>query len=890
MKAYLSEKRRTAAQAMIEFALVFPILLLLLYGIIEIGRLIYIYSSVTTASREASRFGSAAGGLNEGAPRYLDSAGMRLAARRALIAIDVPDDDIDITYDCGPATSSSTSFQSCNSNQAARVVISISATYEPIFNTALFEIPIIPITAASSRTIMRDISIVGTPAPVGVGTPDVYFRTTEFITTAESGTIGVEVRLTSTSSAPVTVYLAVAGTATGGVDYTLSENPVTIPANNISRTVSIAIVEDLLPEYNETVTLTIDNAVGALVGTPNVFNLTITDDDPPPYVVFTSPASTVSEAGIAALISVELRSQPDGSGNLVPAPDDLTIFFNRSGTAVNGIDYTLPYASLTIPAGTTSGLFSINIIDDAADPVDEVDKNVLLTVNSVTGLAQVGTTSHDLLIMDNETSIVSWGITDFALGERSGPVTVRVNIFPRSEQDIQLAFTRGGTATSGTDYSLTASPITIGAFTTGFDLTLDPVDDAIVESETIILTMSSATNAQLSSDPTLVITLEDGIVIQPITVRAFTPNSYVEGSTVPVTFLAGGPVIENVTINFTLGGTASYTGTASYVAGHIDYNIPVQSVTIPRGSSSATVNMTLTADNVDEADETVSITIQSLSSTNAIIGAPASQTFTIVDANISPQVAFTSVTRSYYEGLGRVEIPLAIYPVSDQNITLSFYYAITSTASSDPTSLFYAYDVISQTVFVPSYTSVISLPVGLPDNFIVDQPERVLYIQIGTITPSSAAQRANPYQFEMRIAEVDVCATAGAIASYGDNQKKIAINVLNTATNNRPLVLSGVQIYETAGRLPPNQYWTNITYSSMGTFTLPSPQLLNMSSPYTSIAPAGVTYDLPQNGTATIIFSLSKNLGANTRYTTRLIFQDAISGSTFTCPLIIAEP
>ena len=57
----LSEKKeRQNAQGMVEFALILPILLLVILGIIEFGRLLFFYSSVTSASREAARYGSAA--------------------------------------------------------------------------------------------------------------------------------------------------------------------------------------------------------------------------------------------------------------------------------------------------------------------------------------------------------------------------------------------------------------------------------------------------------------------------------------------------------------------------------------------------------------------------------------------------------------------------------------------------------------------------------------------------------------------------------------------------------------------------------------------------------------------------------------------------------------
>jgi Flp pilus assembly protein TadG len=45
-------------QALVEFALVFPLFLLLLFGLIEVGRFVYVNNAFNEAAREAARFGS----------------------------------------------------------------------------------------------------------------------------------------------------------------------------------------------------------------------------------------------------------------------------------------------------------------------------------------------------------------------------------------------------------------------------------------------------------------------------------------------------------------------------------------------------------------------------------------------------------------------------------------------------------------------------------------------------------------------------------------------------------------------------------------------------------------------------------------------------------------
>ncbi len=138
---------RRRGQGMVEFALILPLMLLLISGIIEFGRMLSIYNSVSNAAREAARYGSVVGDPGNGATYYfLDCTGMRDSAKRASAFAVLTDPDITIVYDHG----SGSSFGACaqgvqpspSITNADRVVITVTATYAPI-------LPLLPI---SSRT------------------------------------------------------------------------------------------------------------------------------------------------------------------------------------------------------------------------------------------------------------------------------------------------------------------------------------------------------------------------------------------------------------------------------------------------------------------------------------------------------------------------------------------------------------------------------------------------------------------------------------------------------------------------------------------------------------------------------------------------------------------
>src|SRR5512139_2186564 len=72
-------RRNSRAQAMVEFALVLPILLLLVLAIIDFGRALFIYSQVSNSAREAVRYGAGAEATD--AAKHLNCAGVADRAR-----------------------------------------------------------------------------------------------------------------------------------------------------------------------------------------------------------------------------------------------------------------------------------------------------------------------------------------------------------------------------------------------------------------------------------------------------------------------------------------------------------------------------------------------------------------------------------------------------------------------------------------------------------------------------------------------------------------------------------------------------------------------------------------------------------------------------------------
>jgi Flp pilus assembly protein TadG len=94
-------KAGNRAQAMAEFALVIPVMLLIVWGIIESAHLLYVYNAVVVGSREASRFAAGVGTYGQGnitdLAHWQDCQGIRNAAKRVSPLLSLQDNDIQIS-------------------------------------------------------------------------------------------------------------------------------------------------------------------------------------------------------------------------------------------------------------------------------------------------------------------------------------------------------------------------------------------------------------------------------------------------------------------------------------------------------------------------------------------------------------------------------------------------------------------------------------------------------------------------------------------------------------------------------------------------------------------------------------------------------------------------
>ena len=145
--------RSRKGQGLVEFALAFPVFLLIIIGIFEFGRLFITYTSVYAAAREGARWGAAAENLCVGA---VESQ----AERAGFLAGNL---NVTINYDSGVGTPL---LINCGQAKVGdRIIVDASVPFR--FITGLIPTPggSITLRSVAKRTIIQDVYLTWTLPP-----------------------------------------------------------------------------------------------------------------------------------------------------------------------------------------------------------------------------------------------------------------------------------------------------------------------------------------------------------------------------------------------------------------------------------------------------------------------------------------------------------------------------------------------------------------------------------------------------------------------------------------------------------------------------------------------------------------------------------------------------
>ena len=434
-----------------------------------------------------------------------------------------------------------------------------------------------------------------------------------------AGTSTITATLSAVSAKDVTVTLAYSGTATSGTDYNnTASTTITITAGNLSAgaAVGITATQDVNPEANETIIIDITGVANGTESGSQQQTVTITDDDTP-NVQFTVTASNGAESVATANLTVDLSI---ASGLTV------TVDYAVTGTATgSGTDYTLANGTLTfVPTDVQETISIAGIVDDA---ILEANETVIITLSNP-GNANLGAnTVHTYTINNNDAAAVT--IADVSGAENGGAITVTATL----DNAVQGGFTvdvstANGTATTAdNDYTAVAGQTLTFAGTAGETqtFTIAPTADTKLEAnETVSISqgnlaatslavnIADGATVTINNDDNASVTIADASGAEnggPITVTATLNNAVQGGFTVDVN-TADGTATSASDYTAVTSQTLTFTGTAG---------------------ETQTFTVTPTNDAVEEATETLTVSMDNLAATTLGVTISDNATITITD-------------------------------------------------------------------------------------------------------------------------------------------------------------------------------------------------------------------------------------------------------------------
>ncbi|OEK04571.1 Calx-beta domain-containing protein [Roseivirga misakiensis] len=316
--------------------------------------------------------------------------------------------------------------------------------------------------------------------------------------------------------------------------------------------------------------------------------------------------------------------------------NDVTVEVGVSSSSADDSDYTLNSANnlLTIPANSSTATFTLYILDDV---IVEEDEEILISVSNAI-IAQDDEISYTIL--NDDQVIVDFGANEYIGFENTADNNNNANpsIAIESNQsltsDLEVSYTiyaSSSTAAYDDDYTIVGlGNITIPAGATTAEISVQIQDDGLFEGgvneyEIFYLDIDQEANPEITVGNISRIAYriyDNSNSQQPNLGFTNTTNSNFETSDATIDVNMSTISGVNATVDYTITGGTATQGT--------DYTLQNGTLTIPAGSTMASIDVSIVHDELEEGDETIILELSNPS--QAALGGNTIYTYTILDA------------------------------------------------------------------------------------------------------------------------------------------------------------------------------------------------------------------------------------------------------------------
>ncbi len=607
-----------------------------------------------------------------------------------------------------------------------------------------------------------------------------------------------------------------------------------------------------------------------------------TGDDPIFYIwgSAVSPFSSVTTfpgeaAQTMASITFSITNVADGStagADEVINIDGSAVALNHGNsgtTATNSLSYFVTIAAGTATLVTSGATLSATDFSTMVDNLTYQNNAASPTTNnrviSITQLVDSGNnTGNDSNTNNNlnRTSTISlseFPTIEFNATSSNGAESVssshlQVDLDALSALDATVDYAITGTATgSGTDFTLANGTLTISAGEANDNITIASIVDDVLDeaNETVIVTLSNPSNANLGANTVHTYTINDDDAIPTIAFNSTASNAAESATTANLQVDLSAVSGQDVTVDYAITGTA--------IGGGTDYTLAAGTLTITAGNSSNNITIaSIVEDALDETDETVIVTLSNPS--NATLGTNTVHTYTINDDDATPTVAFTSTSSNGAESTTSANLQVALSAVSGQDVMVD--YAVTGTATGSGTD----YTLANGTLTISAGNSSNNITIASIIGDLLDEADETVIVTLSN--PSNATLGTNTVH-TYTINDDDATPTV-AFTSTSSNGAE------STTSANLQVALTSV-----SGRDVTVDYTVTGTATGSGTdYTLADGTLtISAGNSSNNITIASIIGDALDETDETVIVTLSNpsnaTLGTNTVHTYTINDDDA---------------
>jgi hypothetical protein len=532
---------------------------------------------------------------------------------------------------------------------------------------------------------------------------------------------------------------------------------ITIPAGQTSGFIEVEIVddkrnEDTLQDFTVEVDGVVTDAIPLNSGA-DVATVNIKDDDAAPTVSLGGAGQVAEGSPLGFPLLLTAASEKVITVNVSTADGPAT---TQAASATAGKDYTpLAGTTVTFPADSTAQTALVDTIDD--NDVESSPEALTATISSPVNAALGTPTSASGAISDNEAAPqVALSVDNVSPEGNTGTKKTEITLQLDKASTIPVIVDwtlSGGTATAGVDYKSASGSITIPAGATSLTIpagstvgkiVVETIGDTIYEPDDEVVNINfsspnmSVNTASLGARP---FTIVDDDIQPSFTVGNMTVDEGDVANKVKFPVTLSGVTNGDVDLIATLTGV-----TADPTAGAIgsrDYDVPTAAVTIPAGSTTGYVEITLNGDKVYEADETATLSLtrapdEDLVAAAAAPGGSHSASLTIKNDDAVPTLKFNGGS-----GTEGTTLKVTATPVGTAQADIPITLTLGATGEDAAETADYDEYVDPTINLLAGTTSVIDLGILQLNNDSVDEPVETIELTATETAPSTVGYKTN---------------------------------------------------------------------------------------------------------------------------------------------------